>query len=131
MRDRAAVDNASLQLSYATITAPVAGKIGHVSQRLGNMVRALAQTPLVTLNVLDPVDVAFAIPQQQLELVRATLAKTRPQVTAATVGALGERIESVGELTFIDNAADTDHRDDQVARTLRQSVPCVVAWGVS
>jgi multidrug efflux system membrane fusion protein len=105
--DRAAVDNAALQLSYATITAPVAGKIGRVSQQVGNMVRAVAQTPLVTLNVLDHVDVAFSIPQQQLELVRATLAKSQPQVRATTTGATGERIDTVGELTFIDNAADT------------------------
>jgi multidrug efflux system membrane fusion protein len=105
--DRATVDNAALQLSYATITAPVAGKIGHVSQQVGNMIRAVAQTPLVTLNVLDRVDVAFSIPQQQLELVRATLATSQPQVRATTTGASGERIETVGELTFIDNAADT------------------------
>src|SRR5512147_375116 len=105
--DRAAVDNAALQLSYATITAPVAGKIGRVSQQVGNMIRAVAQTPLVTLNALDRVDVAFSIPQQQLELVRARLATSQPQVRAMTTGASGERIETVGELTFIDNAADT------------------------
>jgi membrane fusion protein, multidrug efflux system len=105
--DRAAVDNAALQLGYATITAPVAGKIGRVAQQVGNMVRAAAQTPLVTLNVLDHVDVAFSIPQQQLELVRAMLANSKPQVRATTTGAAGERIETVGELTFIDNAADT------------------------
>ena len=104
--DHAAVDNAVLQLGYATITAPVAGKIGRVALQVGNMVRAAAQTPLVTLNVLDHVDVAFSVPQQQLELVRATLAKAPPTVQATTAGATGERIATVGELTFIDNAAD-------------------------
>ena len=105
--DRAAVDNAALQLSYTTIIAPVAGKIGRVNQQVGNMIRAVAQTPLVTLNVLDQVDVAFSVPQQQLELVRSTLATSTPQVRAVTTGAAGERVESLGTLTFIDNAADT------------------------
>ena len=105
--DRAAVDNAALLLSYTMITAPVAGKIGRVTQQVGNMIRAVAQTPLVTLNVLDQVDVAFSVPQQQLELVRSTLAASRPQVRATTTGAAGERVETVGELSFIDNAADT------------------------
>jgi len=105
--DRAAVDNAVLQLSYATITAPVAGKIGRVNQQVGNMIRAVAQTPLVMLNALDHVDVAFSVPQQQLELVRATLATSTPQVRASTTGASGDRVETLGRLTFIDNAADT------------------------
>jgi multidrug efflux system membrane fusion protein len=104
--DRAAADNAALQLSYTTIVAPVAGKIGRVDQQVGNMIRAVAQTPLVTLNVLDEVDVAFSVPQQQLERVRATLSTSAPQVRAITTGADGERVESVGTLTFIDNAAD-------------------------
>ncbi len=103
---RAAVDEAALRLSYATIAAPVAGKIGHVSLHRGNMVHAAAQTPLVTLNVLDPVDVAFSIPQQQLELVREAMARTAPQVRAITTGAIGRQVETVGELTFIDNTAD-------------------------
>jgi membrane fusion protein, multidrug efflux system len=104
--DRAAVDHAALQLGYATITAPVAGKIGRVMQQVGNTIRAVAQTPLVTLNALDQVDVAFSVPQQQLELVRATLATSRPSVRAVSTGATGDPVESVGELTFIDNAAD-------------------------
>jgi multidrug efflux system membrane fusion protein len=105
--DHAAVDNAALQLGYATIRAPVAGKIGHVSQQVGNMIRAVAQTPLVTLNVLDPVDVAFAIPQQQLDVVRAAMRVAPPAVRALAPGASdGDPSEAAGTLTFIDNAAD-------------------------
>jgi len=38
--------------------APIAGKIGFLAQKAGNMVRAAAQTPLTTLNALDPVEVS-------------------------------------------------------------------------
>jgi len=107
--DRAAVDNAALQLGYATIRAPVAGKIGHVSQQVGNTIRAIAQTPLVTLNVLDSVDVAFSIPQQQLDVVRAAMHVAPPSVRAIAPGASARDADppdATGTLTFIDNAAD-------------------------
>ncbi|HWK74540.1 MAG TPA: efflux RND transporter periplasmic adaptor subunit [Povalibacter sp.] len=105
-QDRAALDNAKLQLTYSTITAPVSGKIGHIAQQVGNTVHVAAQTPLTTLNVLDVVDVSFALPEQQLAPVRqAMLSSSTPlQVVAAAVGQ--EASPSSGELSFIDNAAD-------------------------
>lgn len=105
-QDRAALDNAKLQLSYSTITAPVSGKIGHIAQQVGNTVHAAAQTPLTTLNVLDEVDVSFALPEQQLAPVRqAMLSSKAPlQVVATAVGQAV--VPSTGALSFIDNAAD-------------------------
>ncbi|HEY4368529.1 MAG TPA: efflux RND transporter periplasmic adaptor subunit [Steroidobacteraceae bacterium] len=105
-QDRAALDNAKLQLSYATITAPVAGKIGHIAQQVGNTIHASAQTPLTTLNVIDTVDVNFALPEQQLSAVRRAIAATKSpvRVKASTVGMKDD--QSAGDLVFIDNAAD-------------------------
>jgi multidrug efflux system membrane fusion protein len=105
-QDRAARDYARVQLDYATITAPVAGKIGHIAQQLGNTIHASAQTPLTTLNVIDTVDVSFALPEQQLALVRNVMASSQKPlpVMASAVGAKDQ--QSTGDLTFIDNAAD-------------------------
>jgi multidrug efflux system membrane fusion protein len=105
-QDRASLDNAKLQLSYSTIVAPVAGKIGHIAQQVGNTIRASSQTPLTTLNVLDTVDVTFSLPEQQLAPVREAVAssKQRLKVTATPVGQDATPIE--GTLSFIDNAAD-------------------------
>ena len=105
-QDRASVDNAKLQLSYATITAPVAGKIGHIAQQVGNTIHVSAQTPLTTLNVIDTVDVSFALPEQQLVAVRQAIAaqKSPVQVQASAVGMKAQ--QSSGDLAFIDNAAD-------------------------
>ncbi|HEU4486914.1 MAG TPA: efflux RND transporter periplasmic adaptor subunit [Povalibacter sp.] len=104
-QDRAALDNARLQLSYATISAPIAGKIGHIAQQVGNTIRASNETPITTLNALDTVDVTFALPEQQLAPVREAVAtKKALQVTAAPVGADAHSL--AGELAFIDNAAD-------------------------
>ena len=105
-QDRAALDSARLQLGYSTITAPVAGKIGHIAQQVGNTIHASNQTPLTTLNVLDTVDVTFALPEQQLAPVRQAIAatKTALRVTASGVGQDAQQVD--GDLAFIDNAAD-------------------------
>jgi multidrug efflux system membrane fusion protein len=108
--DQAAFDNASLQLSYTTITAPVAGKLGHIALQVGNTVHATAQTLLITLNVLDTVDVSFAIPEQELWQVRNVAAANNIPVQASVSAGTNADDESSataeGNLTFIDNAAD-------------------------
>jgi multidrug efflux system membrane fusion protein len=108
--DQAAVDNAQLQLDYATIRAPVSGKLGVINQKVGNTVHATAQsaaqTPLTTLNILDPVDVSFAVPEQQLGAVRATLMTSPPEVDLAVSSGNGAPLHLKGKLSFVDNAAD-------------------------
>jgi multidrug efflux system membrane fusion protein len=108
--DRAALDNATLQLGYTTITAPVAGKLGHIALQVGNTVHTAAQTSLIVLNVLDTVDVSFAIPEQELTQVRnAAAASSIPVQASVSAGANADDQSSTaaeGKLTFIDNAAD-------------------------
>ena len=48
--DRAAVENAKVQLQYATIAAPIAGRTGALMVHEGNLVRANDTTPLVVIN---------------------------------------------------------------------------------
>src|SRR5207237_10053137 len=64
--DRAAVENAKVQLQYATIAAPLAGRTGALMVHAGNLVRANDTTPLVVINQISPIYVAFAIPEAQL-----------------------------------------------------------------
>jgi multidrug efflux system membrane fusion protein len=108
--DRAALDNATLQLGYTTITAPVAGKLGHIALQVGNTIHTAAQTSLIVLNVLDTVDVSFAIPEQELTQVRnAAAASSIPVQASVSAGANADDQSSTdaeGKLTFIDNAAD-------------------------
>lgn len=104
--DRAALDNARLQVGYATIVAPVAGKLGHIALQKGNFLRAAAAAPITTLEVLDPVDVSFTVPAQQIDLVRAALAHSRPKVTVVPTEDGAAAAPEAGVLSFIDNAAD-------------------------
>jgi multidrug efflux system membrane fusion protein len=65
--DRGAVANARLQLQYATITAPIQGRTGQLRVHPGNLVRANDTTPLVTINQVSPIHVAFGVPEGRLD----------------------------------------------------------------
>jgi multidrug efflux system membrane fusion protein len=67
--DRAAVENAKLNLENTTIRAPISGKTGSLLVRIGNLVRANSSTPLVTINQVRPIMVRFAVPAAQLPLI--------------------------------------------------------------
>lgn len=102
--DRAAVENAKVQLQYATIRAPISGRTGALIVNAGNLVRANDQTPLVTINQVTPIYVSFALPEPLLPDLRRYMARGTLRVEArpATVS---EPV-AVGHITFVDNAVD-------------------------
>ncbi|MFZ5625196.1 MAG: efflux RND transporter periplasmic adaptor subunit [Gemmatimonadota bacterium] len=99
----AAVRTAELDLQFATIRAPIAGRTGQLLVKRGNVVRPNAGLPLVTINQMRPILVRFALPADHLSLVRQHLG------TGATVKALppGASAPSTGRLRFVDNAVDS------------------------
>ncbi len=101
--DRAVVENARLQVDYASIRAPMSGRAGALLVHEGDLVKA-NDTALVVLNQLRPIDVAFALPQQQLPDVQRYRAEKTLAVEAVHPGA-GQALGR-GELTFIDNRVD-------------------------
>jgi multidrug efflux system membrane fusion protein len=102
--DRAAVDNARVQLQYATIPAPVTGRTGALMVHPGNLVRANDTTALVVINQVSPVNVVFAMPEAQLPDLERYLAQKTVRVEAQTTG--DELRPSEGHITFVDNAVD-------------------------
>jgi multidrug efflux system membrane fusion protein len=102
--DEAALDSAHLQLGYSTVRAPMGGKIGHIALQPGNLVRAAAPEPLTTLNALDTVDVSFAVPEQNLAMIRRALDAKSTTVTIAA--ATTQTHDLTGEVSFVDNAID-------------------------
>jgi multidrug efflux pump subunit AcrA (membrane-fusion protein) len=59
--DSGALTVARLNLEYATIRAPIAGRTGSLLVREGNLVRANESAILVTINQLRPIVVRFAV----------------------------------------------------------------------
>ena len=101
--DRAAVENAKIQLQYATITAPISGRTGALMVHQGNLVRANDQTPLVVINEVAPISVAFTIPEARLTDLRRYMSRGSLTVTATPQGS---DTPASGRITFIDNAVD-------------------------
>jgi multidrug efflux system membrane fusion protein len=73
--DRAAVQRAQLDLDNTTIRAPISGRTGQLAIKAGNLVRAQADPPLVTINELRPVLVRFSVPERDFWNARARRAR--------------------------------------------------------
>jgi membrane fusion protein, multidrug efflux system len=100
---QAAVDQARLNLQYATIRAPIAGKTGSLRVREGNLVRTTDATALVTINQIRPILARFAVPAANLPQIQQHRGDTLA-VRATPVGG-GTPVD--GRLAFVDNAVDT------------------------
>lgn len=100
--DRAALDAARLSLSYNSVRAPAAGRLGSISVFPGTAVQA-NQTALVTITQLDPINISFSLPQRNLESVLAGLKSGGAAVSATLPEAKGV---IKGKLQFVDNAVD-------------------------
>ena len=102
--DQAGIENAETQLSYATITAPISGRVGFRQVDAGNIVHAGDQTPITVLTNLTPTVVVLTLPQRDLASVQDAMAKGEVTVIAMdqdNVHELGK-----GKLLLIDNQID-------------------------
>lgn len=100
--DRAAVENARIQLEYCTIRSPITGRTGNLAIHTGNVVKA-NETVLVNINQIHPIYVSFTVPENQLsEIKRRMPAGLKVK---ATVPSDPEGTES-GIVTFLDNSVD-------------------------
>jgi multidrug efflux system membrane fusion protein len=102
--DRAAVENAKVQLQYATIASPIAGRTGALMVHEGNLVRAADTTPLVVINQVSPIYVSFAIPESRLPELKRFMGKGTLAVEAKPPN--DETGPSNGHITFVDNNVD-------------------------
>ncbi|MEJ8813617.1 efflux RND transporter periplasmic adaptor subunit [Variovorax ureilyticus] len=98
--DRAAVQSAEVALGYASLRAPIAGRIGAVNIYPGTLVQPTLS--LVTITQLDPIAVSFPVPEGKLQDLLAA-ARAHTPVEAVVPG----RKETLkGQLNFVDNTVD-------------------------
>jgi multidrug efflux system membrane fusion protein len=102
--DRAAVENATVQLQYATIAAPISGRTGALMVNEGNLVRANDAAPLVVINQVAPIYVSFGIPEARLPELKQYMAQGSVKVEALAPN--DAAAPSVGRITFVDNSVD-------------------------
>src|SRR5216117_843005 len=104
--DSAAVASAALNLDWATIRAPIAGRTGRLLVREGNLVRANANAtdPLVVINQIHPILVRFAVPEAHLADIQRYRKNRLPVLVSPSKT---DTVFTEGTLTFIDNSVDT------------------------
>ena len=103
--DQALVDNAQTQLDYATIRAPITGRVGFRLTDQGNIVNASATTGIVEIAQLQPIAVIFTEPENSLPQLQAGL--KIGTVAVAAYSSDGSRKLEDGHLDTLNNTVDT------------------------
>jgi membrane fusion protein, multidrug efflux system len=102
--DKAAVENAQLQLKYCYIYSPLTGRTGSLISYEGNLIKANADTSMVVINQIQPIYVTFSVPEQNLQEIKKYMATGNLKVEAFISNE--EQNPEEGRLTFIDNTVD-------------------------
>ncbi len=102
--NRAALEQAKLQLSYTEIHSPISGRSGSLSVKPGNLVSAGTSggQPLVLINRMHPILVAFSVTRNDLDEFRRFRHHEELHVEVSREGD-GKPVAE-GKLVFVDNA---------------------------
>jgi multidrug efflux system membrane fusion protein len=105
LADKAAVENAKLQLSYCFIHFPIDGRTGSLLSHQGDMIKANADNPMVVINQIQPIYVTFSIPEQHLQQIKRYMAEGKLKGEAIIPGDENSPVQGI--VTFVDNTVDT------------------------
>ena len=103
--DKAAVENAAIQVDYCSIRSPIDGIIGAISIDQGNLIKE-KDVAIASINQISPIRISFTLPQQYLPLIHKYMASNTLEVIVKIPGAEGQEPVK-GSLLFIDNSVDT------------------------
>jgi len=99
--DIAAARANSVATSYTAIRAPMSGRVGGIGVYPGSLVQPA--TSLTTITQLDPITVAFTLPESSLPALLAAQKRGKVDVEALP----GADLAPVkGQLSFVDNTVD-------------------------
>ena len=104
--DDAAINAAQVQLGFTTITAPISGRVGARLVDPGNIVHAADAGGLVVINQIDPISVAFTLPDDAVQDTIHALDAKKPVLVQAFPRDGGQMLAS-GTLTLLNNQIDT------------------------
>jgi multidrug efflux system membrane fusion protein len=103
--DRANEGTARLNLGYSRIVAPIAGRVGLRPIDVGNYIGAGDTNGVAVLTQLAPIDVEFAVPQDRIPEVQASVAAGAKLPVAAFDRTRTKKLAD-GLFTTLDNQVD-------------------------
>ena len=103
--DKAAVENARLQLEYCSIRSPIDGRTGDLKVDRGNIVKA-NDIPLVVITQITPIYVGFSVPEKELPEIKKYMASGELKVEVR-IPESGIKPVS-GKVAFVDNTVNTE-----------------------
>ncbi|MES2152277.1 MAG: efflux RND transporter periplasmic adaptor subunit [Pseudomonadota bacterium] len=105
MTDRAAEGMARLNLSYTQVKAPITGRVGLRVVDMGNLVGSSDAAGIAVITQLSPIDVEFAVPQDQVPALQG-----RINEGASLAAAAFDRTRTIqldgGKFAALDNQVD-------------------------
>jgi membrane fusion protein, multidrug efflux system len=102
--DQATIDNARTQLEYATITSPIDGRTGIRKVDVGNNVHATDTAGIVVVTQVQPINVIFTLPEEDLPRINEAMSAGELSV-AAYARDESTKFDS-GTVQLVDNQID-------------------------
>jgi multidrug efflux system membrane fusion protein len=98
--DQANISSAKLNLTYCRITSPITGRIGLRLVDPGNIVHATDTTGLAVITQVQPIDVIFTLPQDDIpQVLKRMHGGPAPATAPTTAPATAPAIAAAGALT--------------------------------
>lgn len=104
--DRAAEGTARLNLGYSRIVAPISGRVGLRVVDVGNVISANDANGIVVITQVSPIDVQFAVPQDQVPDVQARVNEGAVLPVTALDRTRANTLDA-GKFSTLDNQIDT------------------------
>jgi len=106
LADRGTVQQAQINVGFTRIVSPVSGRVGLRVVDIGNYIGAGDTNGIVVVTTLQPIDVEFAIPQQQAPEIQKRIAQGA-QIPAIALDSTRTKTLDTGSFSTLDNRVDT------------------------
>jgi multidrug efflux system membrane fusion protein len=104
--DQGQVQQAQINLGYTKVVSPVSGRVGLRVVDLGNYVSAGVSTGIAVVTTLQPIDVEFAIPQDQAPAIQKRIAQGA-EIPAIALDRTRTTTLDTGRFSTLNNQVDT------------------------
>ena len=104
--DKAAEGIARINLGYAQVRAPIAGRVGLRTVDIGNLVGSSDANGIAVITQQSPIDVEFAVPQDQLPAIQQRV-NDNATLPATALDRTRTRELAQGRFMALDNQVDT------------------------